>query len=215
MKTVLCFGDSNTWGHHAPLGDRFDENTRWGSRLRTLLGEDYRVIEEGQRGRTTVWDDPVENRLAGLTYLWPCLDSHAPIDLVVIMLGTNDCKPYFGLHPQNIADGAGRLVDMVQKCAFGPNDTAPKVLLVSQPTRGVDIGAIEYIHQQLIDIRDSGAAVLLVSADLDEVRTLSDRIVVLYEGEIVNESMPGELTEVELGLLMTGSKLPGKECVSE
>ena len=91
----------------------------------------------------------------------------------------------------------------------------PKALIVAHPTRGVDIGAIEYIHQQLIDIRDSGAAVLLVSADLDEVRTLSDRIVVLYEGEIVSESMPGELTEVELGLLMTGSKLPGKECVSE
>ena len=131
MKTILCYGDSNTWGQHAPAGDRFDENTRWGSRLRTLLGDGYRVIEEGQRGRTTVWDDPVENRLAGLTYLWPCLDSHAPIDLVVIMLGTNDCKPYFGLHPQNIADGAGRLVDMVQKCNFGPGDTAPKVLLIS------------------------------------------------------------------------------------
>ena len=131
MKTILCYGDSNTWGHHAPLGGRFDAATRWGSRLRPLLGEEYRVIEEGQRGRTTVWDDPIENRLAGLTYLWPCLDSRAPIDLVVIMLGTNDCKPYFGLHPQNIADGAGRLVDMIQKCAFGPDDTAPKVLLVS------------------------------------------------------------------------------------
>lgn len=131
MKTILCYGDSNTWGHHAPLGNRFDEATRWGSRLRTLLGEDYRVIEEGQRGRTTVWDDPVENRMAGLSYLWPCLDSHAPIDLVVIMLGTNDCKPYFGLHPQNIADGAGRLVDMIQKCNFGPGDTAPKVLLIA------------------------------------------------------------------------------------
>ena len=130
MKTILCYGDSNTCGHHAPLGDRFDENTRWGSRLRTLLGEGYRVIEEGQRGRTTVWDDPIENRLSGLTYLWPCLDSHAPIDLVVIMLGTNDCKPYFGARAQSIADGAGRLVDMIQKCSFGPNDTAPKVLLI-------------------------------------------------------------------------------------
>lgn len=82
----------------------------------------------------------------------------------------------------------------------------PKALIVAHPTRGVDIGAMEYIHQQLIDIRDSGAAVLLISADLDEVRTLSDRILVLYEGEIVSESMPGELSEVELGLLMTGSK---------
>lgn len=87
--------------------------------------------------------------------------------------------------------------------AFSQN---PKVLIVAHPTRGVDIGAMEYIHQQLIDIRDSGAAVLLISADLDEVRTLSDRLLVLYEGEIVSESMPGELSEVELGLLMTGSK---------
>lgn len=87
----------------------------------------------------------------------------------------------------------------------------PKVLIVAHPTRGVDIGAMEYIHQQLIAIRDSGVGVLLVSADLDEVRALSDRIVVLYEGEIVSESMPGELTEVELGLLMTGNKLDGKE----
>ena len=131
MKTVLCFGDSNTWGHHAPLGDRFDEQTRWSGRLRILLGEDYRVIEEGQRGRTTVWDDPIENRLAGLTYLWPCLESHDPIDLVVIMLGTNDCKPYFGARAQSIADGTGRLVDMVQKSSFGPGGSAPKVLLIS------------------------------------------------------------------------------------
>lgn len=131
MKTVLCFGDSNTWGHHAPEGDRFGEEVRWGSRLRTLLGDDYRVIEEGQRGRTTIWDDPIEQRLAGITYLWPCLDSHAPVDLVVIMLGTNDTKPYFGLNAHNIADGAGRLVDLVQKCNFGPKDTPPQVLLIA------------------------------------------------------------------------------------
>lgn len=147
MKTILCFGDSNTWGHHAPLGDRFDEHTRWGSRLRTLLGEDYRVIEEGQRGRTTVWDDPIENRLAGLTYLWPCLDSHAPIDLVVIMLGTNDCKPYFGARAQSIANGAGRLVDMVQKCNFGPDGTAPKVLLIS-PIRIEASGFYDYLFRE-------------------------------------------------------------------
>nr|WP_326184217.1 ABC transporter ATP-binding protein [uncultured Oscillibacter sp.] len=87
----------------------------------------------------------------------------------------------------------------------------PKALIVAHPTRGVDIGAMEYIHQQLIDIRDSGAAVLLISADLDEVRTLSDRILVLYEGEIVSESLPGELNETELGLLMTGSRRDKKE----
>lgn len=80
----------------------------------------------------------------------------------------------------------------------------PKALIIAHPTRGVDIGAMEYIHQQMIDLRDAGKAILLISADLDEVRTLSDRILVLYEGEIVSESLPGELSEIELGLLMTG-----------
>ena len=85
--------------------------------------------------------------------------------------------------------------------AFSHN---PKAIIIAHPTRGVDIGAMEYIHQQLIELRDKGAAILLISADLDEVRTLSDRLLVLYEGEIVSESMPGELNEVEMGLLMTG-----------
>lgn len=80
----------------------------------------------------------------------------------------------------------------------------PKAIIIAHPTRGVDIGAMEYIHRQLIELRNQGAAILLISADLDEVRTLSDRLLVMYEGEIVSESMPGELNEVEMGLLMTG-----------
>ena len=80
----------------------------------------------------------------------------------------------------------------------------PRALIIANPTRGVDIGAIEYIHQQMLMLRDTGKAILLISPDLDEVRTLSDRILVLYEGNIVSESLPGELSEVELGILMTG-----------
>jgi len=80
----------------------------------------------------------------------------------------------------------------------------PEAIIIAHPTRGVDVGAIEYIHQQMLELRDKGAAILLVSADLDEVRTLSDRLLVIYEGEIVSESLPGELDEIEMGLLMTG-----------
>ncbi len=87
----------------------------------------------------------------------------------------------------------------------------PDVIIAAHPTRGVDVGAMEYIHTKLLDLRDQGKAVLLVSADLDEVRSLSDRILVLYEGRIFSESLPGELTEVQLGLLMTGSKLEEQE----
>ena len=130
-KRIVCFGDSNTWGHVAITGGRYDENTRWTGRLQNLLGDGWIVVEEGQRGRTTVWDDPVEQRMAGHKYLWPCLDSHAPVDLLIIMLGTNDTKPYFGVPARSIADGAGRLVDIARKCNFGREDKAPKVLLIS------------------------------------------------------------------------------------
>jgi len=79
-----------------------------------------------------------------------------------------------------------------------------EVLIAAHPTRGVDVGAIEFIHKQILDFRDQGKAVLLVSADLDEVRALSDRILILYEGSIVHECRPEEITAIQMGLMMTG-----------
>ena len=79
----------------------------------------------------------------------------------------------------------------------------PGVLIVGQPTRGVDVGAIEFIHKRLIAMRDAGKAVLLVSVELDEIRSLSDRILVMFAGRIVGERGP-EASESELGLLMAG-----------
>src|SRR5579859_6593863 len=86
----------------------------------------------------------------------------------------------------------------------------PQALIASQPTRGVDIGAIEFIHRRIIEQRDAGKAVLLISAELDEIRSLSDRIAVMYEGNIVDIVAP-EATEEELGILMTGGTLEKKE----
>ncbi|MEX0628639.1 MAG: heme ABC transporter ATP-binding protein, partial [Cucumibacter sp.] len=80
----------------------------------------------------------------------------------------------------------------------------PVVLVVGQPTRGVDIGAIEFIHNRIIAMRDAGKAILLVSVELDEIRSLSDRILVMFAGEIVGEADPEIATEGELGLLMAG-----------
>jgi simple sugar transport system ATP-binding protein len=85
-------------------------------------------------------------------------------------------------------------------------DINPKLLLVAQPTRGVDIGATEFIHRKLIELRDEGAAVLLVSAELDEILSLSDRVIVIYEGRIVGEVDPKEVSEEEIGLMMTGGR---------
>ena len=80
----------------------------------------------------------------------------------------------------------------------------PDILLVGQPTRGVDIGAIEFIHQQIVSLRDAGKAILLVSVELDEIMSLSDRIAVMFDGQIMGERLPGETNEKELGLLMAG-----------
>jgi len=82
----------------------------------------------------------------------------------------------------------------------------PKVLIASQPTRGVDVGSAEYIHRALIDLRDMGAAVLLISAELDEILDLSDRIIVMYEGQIAGELSSAEATEESVGMLMFGTK---------
>jgi lysophospholipase L1-like esterase len=141
MKTILCFGDSNTWGC-PPLTSlqnitRYGPDVRWGSVLRTTLGEGYWVIEEGLNGRTTVWADPVEGEYkSGKSYLTACLESHAPLDLVIMMLGTNDLKHRFGLSPWDIAASAGVLVQVVQGSNYGPKGEAPRVLLICPPPVG-------------------------------------------------------------------------------
>jgi lysophospholipase L1-like esterase len=101
--------------------------------LQTELGEGYQVIPEGLCGRTTVWDDPIEEYKNGKAYLIPCLESHKPLDLVVILLGTNDLKVRFSLTAFDVAEGAGRLVKITQKSDTGPDDGPPQVLLLAPP----------------------------------------------------------------------------------
>ena len=134
MKTVLCYGDSNTWGYDPATEARYPLEARWVSVLARELGPDYLVIPEGLNGRTTVWPDPVEGEYkSGKTYLIPCLESHYPIDLVVLMLGTNDLKHRFGLSAWDIAHSAGTLVEMIRGSAFGPDGLGPDVLLLAPP----------------------------------------------------------------------------------
>ncbi|MBS3765646.1 ATP-binding cassette domain-containing protein, partial [Candidatus Bipolaricaulota bacterium] len=92
-----------------------------------------------------------------------------------------------------------------QKLILGRELTRdPSMIIAAQPTRGVDVGAKEYIHRELLEMRDQGVPVLLISAELDELRALSDRLMVIYEGEILVTADAGELSENELGLLMAG-----------
>ena len=132
-KTILCYGDSNTWGWNPATQSRYVRYERWPGVLRHELGEGYLVIEEGLNGRTTVWDDPIEGYKNGKEYLIPCLETHKPIDLVIIMLGTNDLKARFSVPACDVAAGAGVLVDIVAKSETGPGDDAPQVLLIAPP----------------------------------------------------------------------------------
>jgi lysophospholipase L1-like esterase len=135
-KRVLCYGDSNTWGYIPVEAKRYDWEKRWPGVLQELLGTGYRIIEEGLNGRTTVLDDPFQAGRNGHGYLLPCLESHKPLDLVVIMLGTNDMKHRYGLSPAEITRGMKVLVDSVQRSEAGRGATAPQLLILSPPGVG-------------------------------------------------------------------------------
>lgn len=130
MINILCYGDSNTNGSN-PSGGRWSRYERWTGILQKQLGEDYYVIEEGCGGRTTVLEDFLEPDKNGRTHLPVVLRTHRPLDLVIIMLGTNDMKHRFHLLPVDIAYGAAELGKMVKSYDYGPGYPTPQVLLVS------------------------------------------------------------------------------------
>jgi lysophospholipase L1-like esterase len=131
VKTVVCFGDSNTWGADPVTKGRFAHDVRWTGVLAKELGEDYRIVEEGLNGRTTVVDDPIHPYKNGRDYILPCLESHMPIDLVIIMLGTNDLKERLNRSASDIAESAAKLGEMAQQSTFGPDGGRPNVLLIA------------------------------------------------------------------------------------
>lgn len=134
MKTILCYGDSLTWGYHPETGERIAINERWTGVLRNNLGNNYYIIEEGLNGRTTVWDDPLHGGYKnGMNYLLPCLSSHKPIEIVILFLGTNDLKNRFSLSASEIAQGIRVLINIILKSETGPNKNSPQILLISPP----------------------------------------------------------------------------------
>ncbi len=136
LPTVLCYGDSNTHGADGPSGRRHPRDVRWPGVLARELAGRVEVVEEGLNGRTTIWDDPFTPGRNGRTYLGPCLASHAPVAVLVIMLGTNDLKAIYRVGAPEIACGAGSLVDLALQSGAGPDGGAPTILLVAPPPLG-------------------------------------------------------------------------------
>lgn len=129
---IVCYGDSNTYGADPRVNGRFDDDARWTTLLSERLGSQYEVISEGLCGRTTVFDDPLKDGLNGLKLLGPVTESHAPIDLLIFMLGTNDCKARFGATAYNIAEGMRALI---QKAKALPIWREKARILVIAPIR--------------------------------------------------------------------------------
>lgn len=137
-KHIVCFGDSNTHGYcavpadSADGGNRYNEEERWTCLLQKALGDGYLVTEEGLNGRTTVFEDPVREGASGISCITPILQSHKDVDLLVLMLGTNDCKERFGANAYVIAQGLSRLISKA-KAADCWTMGFPNILVVAPP----------------------------------------------------------------------------------
>ena len=139
MKSVVCFGDSNTYGYDPITGDRFPETVRWTGLLQGLLGDGFKVIEEGLNGRTTVFEDPNDDWKKGVDYIKGILCTHRPVDYLVIMLGSNDMKNIFNASPDAIASGLNEIVQKAEKVMNLKQGYVPKILIVSPPEISTDV----------------------------------------------------------------------------
>ncbi|MFG6332454.1 MAG: SGNH/GDSL hydrolase family protein [Lachnospiraceae bacterium] len=124
---ILCYGDSNTFGYIPGRGGRYDRHTRWPGRLQELLGSGYQVVEEGLCGRTTVYEDASEAGRCGLERIRDAVEKSRPLDLLILMLGSNDCKRRFGASAAEITEGLGKTADAADDCG----ERAFAVLLIA------------------------------------------------------------------------------------
>jgi general nucleoside transport system ATP-binding protein len=177
-----------------------------GARVRRELGIAH-IPEDRHRRGLLLEFDLAENSILGVHYRPPIATVAGGVflDENAVQRRANEIIEQFDVRPRNANLPARALSGgNQQKLIIGREyHVHPKVLLVSQPTRGVDIGAIEFIHRQLVSLRDQGCAILLVSAELEEVTSLSDRLLIIHDGKIAGEVDPKVATIEEIGLLMT------------
>lgn len=170
-KRILCFGDSNTWGYiPGTPGERYDWPTRWPGVVQNELGSGYTLIEEALNGRTTVWDDPMKPNRNGSKQLPFILESHTPIDVVIIALGVNDLKHHFNLKAVDIALGVRTLAEMVQGSRAGRMQKngvrrSPEVLLI---TAALPVDSPNPLGHKFHAAKDRGAGLSMAIAEVAE-----------------------------------------------
>lgn len=143
MVTLLCFGDSNTWGFNPATWERYPQDIRWPGVLQNELGESYRVIEDGQNGRTAIEGKAFAGFNTSKVALVSTLANHSPFDLVILMLGTNDLLMRSSVFPDDVGKGIDVLLDIIRSSGAGPGGNAPDVLLLAPPPIGSHTGEID------------------------------------------------------------------------
>ena len=136
MKSILCYGDSLTWGYNPTDASRYPQDARWPGILERELEGRARVIEEALNGRTVATDEPARPNRNGLAMLPPLIETHAPLDIVIIMLGSNDCAPAYGLTPGEIAMDCASLIRVTRSSLAGSGGGTTKILLIAPPPFG-------------------------------------------------------------------------------
>lgn len=173
MATILCYGDSLTWGR-IPNGGRYPKHLRWPTILNDLLGQQHQVINFGLPGRTTIWNDPFLEGRNGLAYLQAALETFGPVDILILMLGTNDLKRHFHVGAYEAAKGIEKLIEK-SRIANAHNFPEPTLVVIAPPNilsptgsmaESFD-GAIEksqHFHQYYQDVATRNQCIFLNSA---------------------------------------------------
>jgi len=186
---IMCFGDSLTWGWvptpDGPPTTRYPFCDRWTGAMQASLGDGYEIIEEALSGRTTQLDDPIDPRLNGAAYLPSAIASHLPLDMVIIMLGTNDSKYLFCRSAFEIAASIARLLDQVNRSAGGVGTIypAPKPFLMAPPPLGKlahpwTEAQFDGAHQKIMEMAKHYAAL----ADYQKIGFLNSGDVIATDG---------------------------------
>lgn len=206
-RRILCFGDSLTWGWiptaDGPPTQRYGYEERWTGVMASMLGDSVVIIEEGLSGRTTELDDPIDPRLNGADYLPSAIASHMPLDIVIIMLGTNDTKRIFNRTPFQITSGVARLVSQINSSAGGVGTIypAPAPFLVAPPPLGAithpwQVAKFEGAKQKSIDL----ASLYTAFADFEKIGFLDAGKIIATDG--VDGIHLTARNNIDLGLAM-------------
>ncbi len=189
MATILCYGDSLTWGA-APQGGRFTRNQRWPELLGAKLGANHEVINLGLPGRTTIWNDPFREGRNGSLSIQAALEIFGPVDVLNIMLGTNDLKRYFNIGAYEASKGIEQIIQKVR--APSPhNFPAPKIVIVAPPNILSPKGDLADMYQGAVE-KSQG------------LHQHYQRVATLYGCKFLNSAsiiQPSELDGIHLDLL--------------